>query len=177
MFSGARDLCRERHWRKSATAFPLVTHEPIALSVPREFRFEGSSVSRSRASVVSCPYRAITSGKTRRRASSPGTSQRVTGLRCSRSRASGMNGRTAKQVSACHDYQRAKRIRCGNARPHAGAVEAGPIRTLAKRRHGVEELKPIENDYLQRWAVSKRINSSKADSNDPTLIDAVRQAA
>ena len=41
----------------------------------------------------------------------------------------------------------------------------------------VEELKPIENDYLQRWEVSKRINSSKADSNDPTLIDAVRQAA
>jgi putative SOS response-associated peptidase YedK len=41
---------------------------------------------------------------------------------------------------------------------------------------GVEELKPVENDYLQRWAVSKRINSSKADSNDPTLIDAVRQA-
>jgi len=42
---------------------------------------------------------------------------------------------------------------------------------------GVQELKPVENDYLQRWAVSKRINSSKADSNDPTLIDAVRQAA
>jgi len=42
---------------------------------------------------------------------------------------------------------------------------------------GVEELMPIEKDYLQRWAVSKRINSSKADSNDPTLIDAVRQAA
>jgi putative SOS response-associated peptidase YedK len=37
---------------------------------------------------------------------------------------------------------------------------------------GVKELKPVENDYLQRWAVSKRINSSKADSNDPTLIDA-----
>jgi putative SOS response-associated peptidase YedK len=42
---------------------------------------------------------------------------------------------------------------------------------------GAEELKPVENDYLQRWPVSKRINSSKADSNDPTLIDAVRQAA
>jgi putative SOS response-associated peptidase YedK len=41
----------------------------------------------------------------------------------------------------------------------------------------VEELKPVENGYLQRWPVSKRINSSKADSNDPTLIDAVRQAA
>jgi hypothetical protein len=42
---------------------------------------------------------------------------------------------------------------------------------------GVEELKPVENDYLQRWAVSKRINSSKADSNDSTLIDAAKQAA
>jgi putative SOS response-associated peptidase YedK len=35
----------------------------------------------------------------------------------------------------------------------------------------VEELKPVESDYLQRWAVSKRVNSSKADSNDATLID------
>jgi hypothetical protein len=42
---------------------------------------------------------------------------------------------------------------------------------------GMEELKPVENDYLQRWAVSRRVNSSKADSNDSTLIDAVRQAA
>jgi hypothetical protein len=41
----------------------------------------------------------------------------------------------------------------------------------------VEELKPVETDYLQRWAVSKRVNRSKADSNDPTLIDAVKQAA
>jgi len=32
---------------------------------------------------------------------------------------------------------------------------------------GVEELKPVENDYLQRWEASKRIYSSKADSNDP----------
>jgi len=40
LFGGARHLCRERHRRKSCTAFPLVTHEPIALSVPREFRFE-----------------------------------------------------------------------------------------------------------------------------------------
>jgi putative SOS response-associated peptidase YedK len=41
----------------------------------------------------------------------------------------------------------------------------------------VDELKPIENDYLQRWPVSKRVNSSKADSNDPTLIDPAKQAA
>jgi putative SOS response-associated peptidase YedK len=37
---------------------------------------------------------------TRRRASSPGISRCVTELRCLRSRASGMNGRTAKRVSA-----------------------------------------------------------------------------
>jgi hypothetical protein len=42
---------------------------------------------------------------------------------------------------------------------------------------GVEELRPVENGYLQRWPVSKRVNSSKADSNDRTLIDAVKQAA
>jgi putative SOS response-associated peptidase YedK len=34
---------------------------------------------------------------------------------------------------------------------------------------GVEELKPAPSDYLQRWAVSKRVNSSKADKDDATL--------
>ena len=46
------------------------------------------------------PYRAIRRGKTRRKASSPGISQRVTDLRCSRSRAFGTSGRTATRVSA-----------------------------------------------------------------------------
>jgi putative SOS response-associated peptidase YedK len=41
----------------------------------------------------------------------------------------------------------------------------------------VEELKPAPNDYLQRWAVSKRVNSSKADKDDATLIAPVQQAA
>lgn len=40
----------------------------------------------------------------------------------------------------------------------------------------VEELKPAPNDYLQRWAVSKRVNSSKADKDDATLIDQVKAA-
>ena len=31
--------------------------------------------------------------------------------------------------------------------------------------------------YLQRWAVSKRVNSSKADKDDATLIEPVMQAA
>jgi putative SOS response-associated peptidase YedK len=41
----------------------------------------------------------------------------------------------------------------------------------------VEELKPAPNDYLQRWMVSKRVNSSKADKDDPTLVEPVKQAA
>jgi putative SOS response-associated peptidase YedK len=42
---------------------------------------------------------------------------------------------------------------------------------------GVEELKPISNDYLQRWAVSKRVNSSKADKDDASLIEPIKLAA
>jgi putative SOS response-associated peptidase YedK len=41
----------------------------------------------------------------------------------------------------------------------------------------VEELKPAPNDTLQRWMVSKRVNSSKADKDDPTLTEPVKQAA
>ena len=40
-----------------------------------------------------------------------------------------------------------------------------------------EYLKPVPNDYLQRWPVSKRVNSSKADADDPTLIERVQVAA
>jgi putative SOS response-associated peptidase YedK len=39
---------------------------------------------------------------------------------------------------------------------------------------GVEELMPPESGFLQRWPVSKRINISKADPTDSTLIDAVK---
>ena len=33
--------------------------------------------------------------------------------------------------------------------------------------------KPAPNDFLQRWPVSKRVNSSKADADDATLIDRI----
>ena len=33
--------------------------------------------------------------------------------------------------------------------------------------------KPAPNDYLQRWPVSKRVNSSKADADDATLIERI----
>ena len=42
---------------------------------------------------------------------------------------------------------------------------------------GAEYLKPAPNDYLQRWPVSKRVNSSKADADDATLIERVELAA
>jgi putative SOS response-associated peptidase YedK len=42
---------------------------------------------------------------------------------------------------------------------------------------GTEVLKPASLDYLQRWPVSKRVNSSKADADDPTLIERVELAA
>jgi putative SOS response-associated peptidase YedK len=41
---------------------------------------------------------------------------------------------------------------------------------------GTEFLRPAPNDHLQRWGVSKRVNSSKADADDPTLIEPVELA-
>jgi putative SOS response-associated peptidase YedK len=38
---------------------------------------------------------------------------------------------------------------------------------------GLELLKPAANDLLQRWPVSKRVNSSKAPAEDSTLIDRI----
>jgi putative SOS response-associated peptidase YedK len=42
---------------------------------------------------------------------------------------------------------------------------------------GVDELKPAPNDYLQRWPVSKRVNSSKADKDDVSLIEQIETIA
>jgi putative SOS response-associated peptidase YedK len=35
---------------------------------------------------------------------------------------------------------------------------------------GIERLRPAANDYLQMWPVSRRVNSSRAADDDPTLI-------
>jgi putative SOS response-associated peptidase YedK len=37
-----------------------------------------------------------------------------------------------------------------------------------------ELLKPAPNNALQRWPVSKRVNSLRAPDEDPTLIDRIR---
>jgi putative SOS response-associated peptidase YedK len=42
---------------------------------------------------------------------------------------------------------------------------------------GAGILKPAPNDYLQRWPVSKRVNSSKADAEDSTLIEPTQLAS
>jgi putative SOS response-associated peptidase YedK len=41
---------------------------------------------------------------------------------------------------------------------------------------GAGILEPAPNDYLQRWPVSKRLNSSKPDADDATLIEPVEAA-
>ena len=38
---------------------------------------------------------------------------------------------------------------------------------------GLHLLKPAADDVLQRWPVSKRVNSSRASDDDPTLIDRI----
>ena len=38
---------------------------------------------------------------------------------------------------------------------------------------GTELLRPAAEDLLQRWPVSKRVNSSRAPDDDPTLIEPV----
>ena len=44
-------------------------------------------------------------------------------------------------------------------------------------RTGLEILKPAPNDLLQKWPVSKRVNSSRASDDDPTLIEPVELAS
>jgi len=38
---------------------------------------------------------------------------------------------------------------------------------------GLELLKPAPDDFLQLWPVSKRVNSSRAPDDDPTLIERI----
>jgi putative SOS response-associated peptidase YedK len=42
---------------------------------------------------------------------------------------------------------------------------------------GLELLKPAPNDLLQKWPVSRRVNSSRASDDDPTLIEEITMAS
>jgi hypothetical protein len=48
---------------------------------------------------------------------------------------------------------------------------------FANGEAGAGILKPVPNDYLRRWPVSKRVNSSKADADEATLIEPRELAA
>jgi putative SOS response-associated peptidase YedK len=41
---------------------------------------------------------------------------------------------------------------------------------------GLELLKPAPDDLLQKWPVSRRVNSSRASDDDPTLIEEIAMA-
>jgi putative SOS response-associated peptidase YedK len=45
--------------------------------------------------------------------------------------------------------------------------------TWLSGKAGLELLKPAAENVLQKWPVSKRINSSRAPDDDSTLIDKV----
>jgi hypothetical protein len=60
---------------------------------------------------------------------------------------------------------------CRGARPNAGPSDGRPNVPWLSGDAGAELLKPVANDYLQRWPVSRRVNSSKADADDATLIE------
>jgi putative SOS response-associated peptidase YedK len=42
---------------------------------------------------------------------------------------------------------------------------------------GIEYLQPAREDVLRKWPVSKRVNSSRADDNDPTLTEKIELLA
>ena len=48
---------------------------------------------------------------------------------------------------------------------------------MAKRGGGGRNSKVRSERFLQRWPVSKRVNSSKADADDETLIEQIELAA
>jgi putative SOS response-associated peptidase YedK len=50
-------------------------------------------------------------------------------------------------------------------------LEADQFEPWLSGRAGVEVLRPAANDVLQKWPVSKRVNSSRASDDDVTLID------
>jgi putative SOS response-associated peptidase YedK len=53
-------------------------------------------------------------------------------------------------------------------------LSEGDFEPRLNNRAGIDLLMPAANNVLQRWAVSKRVNSSRADPDDPSLTDPVQ---
>jgi putative SOS response-associated peptidase YedK len=62
------------------------------------------------------------------------------------------------------DRRRPERVRCAHPRQHASIFDRGTIAPWLGGEAGKDVLKPAPSAYLQRWPVSKRVNSSKADA-------------
>ena len=72
-----------------------------------------------------------------------------------------------------HDaHHRAERLCCRSARPYASLLEAKDF-TPWLNDGGAGLLKPAANDVLQRWPVARRVNSSRAPADDPSLVERV----
>jgi putative SOS response-associated peptidase YedK len=50
-------------------------------------------------------------------------------------------------------------------------LEADQFESWVTGQAGTKLLKPAANDVLQKWPVSRRVNSSRASDDDATLID------
>jgi putative SOS response-associated peptidase YedK len=75
------------------------------------------------------------------------------------------------------DHHRAQRVCGGSPRPYAGPRGRKDYDPWLRAEAGIELLKPAPNDLLQKWPVSKRVNSSRADDDDPTLIEEITLAS
>jgi hypothetical protein len=56
-------------------------------------------------------------------------------------------------------------------------IDGLTIESWLSGKASLELLKPAAEDALQRWPVSKRVNSSRAPDDDPTLIDKIAAVA
>lgn len=77
------------------------------------------------------------------------------------------------------DYFRAQRLRRRSARPDASPLISERLRALATGRSEprIIEARAERPIAEQKWPVAKRVNSSRASDDDPTLIERVELAS
>ena len=144
---------------------------------PRRSRRSQSFATLSNAVAVSFRCQVITTGRTRQAESSLGISPPRMARQSSPQRGFGMSGKTAQTG------ERLKSCTMIITEPNDFAAEIHyrmPVFLTEQQlgpwlsgEAGAEYLKPVANDYLQRWPVSKRVNSSKVDADDATLTEQV----
>ncbi len=72
------------------------------------------------------------------------------------------NKETGERIKSCTMIITEPNVRRPSSRPHAVLLMADQFEHWLSGSMGVDELKPAPNDYLWRWPVSTRVNSSKA---------------